>query len=145
MNRPDREWMKELERCAAGAPVKIHLNPPFPVLRALYGRASLFWNGTGAHRNPDAHPKDMEHFGAAIVEAMAAGCVPLAFAGGGPREIIADGKTGFLYRDWDELAKKTASAAASTRLRAMAKRARASAARFSEKRFRAELKRLLAS
>jgi len=45
----------------------------------------------------------MEHFGIAIVEAMRAGVVPLCYHLGGPREIVEHAKSGFLYRDVEEL------------------------------------------
>ncbi len=136
LNTPDRSWLKKLRAEADGAPVHFHVNPPSEVLRRLYVKASLFWNGT----------RHTEHFGAAIVEAMAAGCVPLAFDEGGPREIIQGGRSGWFYRSWEELAEKTARAARNEdSLVAMRPRARAAAARFSVERFRAELSRLLAS
>jgi glycosyltransferase involved in cell wall biosynthesis len=34
---------------------------------------------------------------------MSAGCVPVAFAAGGPKEIISHGNTGFLFNDVKEL------------------------------------------
>jgi glycosyltransferase involved in cell wall biosynthesis len=86
----------------------------------------------------------MEHFGLAIVEAMAAGCVPLAFRGGGPTEIIRHGETGFLYRGWDQLARLTVAAARDPRrLSAIGRRARISSARFGVAGFRKELRALL--
>jgi glycosyltransferase involved in cell wall biosynthesis len=144
-NSPDESWLGKMEAEAAGAPVHIHLNPSFESLKRLYGKASLFWSGTGAQASAETQPKLMEHFGIAIVEAMAAGCIPLAFDGGGPKEIIRDGKSGFLYRTWEELAQKTILAARqeSRRLEALRARARSSAARFSVERFREELKTLL--
>ncbi len=42
-----------------------------------------------------------EEFSMTIVEAMAAGCVPVAWDEGGPRETIVDGRTGFLVRPYD--------------------------------------------
>lgn len=42
-----------------------------------------------------------EHFGITIVEAMAAGCVPVVHDSGGPREIVAEG-VGYRWRDSSE-------------------------------------------
>ena len=47
------------------------------------------------------HLMQGEHFGITIVEAMSAGCVPIAHDSGGPREIV--GETGLLWRREDEL------------------------------------------
>jgi glycosyltransferase involved in cell wall biosynthesis len=39
--------------------------------------------------------------------AMAAGCIPLTFAGGGQKEIVIDKQTGFLWNTTEELMEKT--------------------------------------
>jgi alpha-1,2-mannosyltransferase len=44
------------------------------------------------------HCAENEQFGISIVEAMAAGCVPVVHDSGGPREIVTD-NTGFRWRD----------------------------------------------
>ena len=46
-----------------------------------------------------------EHFGITIVEAMAAGCVPIVHDSGGPREIVTD-EVGFKWRDIGEACKQ---------------------------------------
>jgi alpha-1,3/alpha-1,6-mannosyltransferase len=47
-----------------------------------------------------------EHFGIVPVEAMAAGCPPICADGGGQRETIVNGETGFLVNNVDELAER---------------------------------------
>ena len=49
------------------------------------------------------HPMPNEHFGIAIIEAMAAGCLPVVHASGGPLEIVDDGQYGLMYRDSREI------------------------------------------
>ena len=44
------------------------------------------------------HCAENEHFGITIVEAMAAGCVPIVHDSGGPREIVNE-DVGFRWRD----------------------------------------------
>jgi glycosyltransferase involved in cell wall biosynthesis len=44
------------------------------------------------------HCAENEHFGITIVEAMAAGCVPVVHDSGGPREIVTV-DVGFRWRD----------------------------------------------
>ena len=46
-----------------------------------------------------------EHFGIALVEAMAAGCVCFAYARGGHLEIIEHGVSGFLWKTERELSR----------------------------------------
>ena len=55
----------------------------------------------------DRQPERFEQFGMTVVEAMAAGAVPLVFGGGGPAEIVRDGVDGFLWRDATELKRRT--------------------------------------
>ena len=47
-----------------------------------------------------------EPFGRVVIEAMAAGCLMVASAAGGPVEIVDDGKDGFLYPSRDRAALK---------------------------------------
>ena len=56
-------------------------------------------------KNFDAelHPERFEHFGIAVVEAMAAGAVPVVFAAAGPAEIVRHGVDGFHWKTLDEL------------------------------------------
>jgi len=49
----------------------------------------------------------MEHFGISIVEAMASGAVVFAYKGGGPKETILHGKTGYLYSTRKQLIEYT--------------------------------------
>jgi glycosyltransferase involved in cell wall biosynthesis len=134
MDPADRRWAAKLAAAARGLPVRLHLNASCRELDRLYGRASLLWHGCGS-----------EHFGIVLVEAMARGCLPLAPAHGGPAEILRDGETGFLYRSWEDLARKTVAAvgAGAGALRRMRARAAARARRFGERDFRRELRILL--
>jgi glycosyltransferase involved in cell wall biosynthesis len=50
----------------------------------------------------------MEHFGIATVEAMLAGCVPLAPACGGQVEIVEHGLSGYLCRNTEDLVEYSA-------------------------------------
>jgi glycosyltransferase involved in cell wall biosynthesis len=49
------------------------------------------------------HPMKYEHFGISVVEAMAAGLIPVVHRSGGPwTDIVEFGKYGFGFRDEDE-------------------------------------------
>jgi glycosyltransferase involved in cell wall biosynthesis len=122
-------------------PVQLLLDAPEEAKRAALGRAAICWHATGALAPPWA-PERMEHFGIAVVEAMAAGAVPVCFDGGGPREIVEHGLSGFLYQDLEELARHTAGLLREEGLLAeMGARARARAARFGRDRFEADVRR----
>jgi glycosyltransferase involved in cell wall biosynthesis len=59
---------------------------PLRKVKDLLGRAMAY-----------VHCAENEHFGITIVEAMAAGCVPIVHDSGGPREIVT-GDVGFRWR-----------------------------------------------
>ncbi len=60
---------------------------PLRKVRDILGRAMAY-----------VHCAENEHFGITIVEAMAAGCVPIVHDSGGPREIVNE-DVGFRWRD----------------------------------------------
>src|SRR2546426_9894797 len=60
---------------------------PLRKAKDLLGRAMAY-----------VHCAENEHFGITIVEAMAAGCVPVVHDSGGPREIVTN-DVGFRWRD----------------------------------------------
>lgn len=129
-----RAWLNKLKSEASGVPINFETDAPLKRLRLLYGEAALLWHACKA-----------EHFGVAIVEAMAAGCVPLAPDAGGPRETIAQGKSGWRYSSLAELGRLTLSAIedrAPLARRALAARARSR--RYGMGSFKNRLRALLA-
>ena len=109
----DTEWegavpyVDELKRRAEGYPIDLRMDVPGPELRELFQTAAIFWHAKGYGVDPDVNPEHMEHFGIVVVEAMAAGCVPFVFAGGGQQEIVRHGIDGFHWGDPRELADRT--------------------------------------
>jgi glycosyltransferase involved in cell wall biosynthesis len=133
----DPAYYRQLEKDAAGSPVHFHPDCPHAALAALYGRAKIYWHATGFDEDQERYPERMEHFGMTTVEAMSAGCVPLAFNAGGQPEIISDGENGFIWDDIDELLRKTTALIDDeTRRGAIASQARGSAKRYDYERFR---------
>lgn len=94
-------WRRDL----GGQDIEIVANPSREELEVLYGRASLYWHGAGFGATSGSVGR--EHFGISVVEAMSAGAVPLAFQGGGVREIVTDGKDGLLWAGLDDLVEVT--------------------------------------
>jgi len=99
----NREEMEKLRERCSGLPIAFEVNVSGARKRELLSTASLYWHATGVGGSEPADAARMEHFGIAVVEAMGSGAIPLAFARGGPREIIAHARTGFLYRNLVEL------------------------------------------
>lgn len=137
-------YFHELELLTKGSPITLHPYVNSDVLGTLYAQAHIYWQGTGMDRNPAANPEAMEHFGISVVEAMGAGCVPMAFAFGGPAEIITDGKDGCLYRSVEDLIESTMALLGDRqRMTKMAASATAKAVDFSMDRFSASINGLI--
>jgi len=93
------------ETCVIGADVqqdrpkvsKIVANPTFREYTRLLSRSKVF-----------VHPKIGEHFGIAIVEAMASGCATVCHRSGGPLTdiILPDERYGLLFSTEEELVEK---------------------------------------
>lgn len=103
----NRDYALAVKRAARGLPVEVHVNAPGAVVERLLGEASLYWHGAGLGEDADRHPERFEHFGISVVEAMAAGAVPIVFAAAGPAEIVNDGEDGRHWTTLDELAELT--------------------------------------
>src|SRR5262249_24966698 len=73
---------------------------------ALQG-AKGFWHAVCYGVDEEGTPEELEHFGIATVEAMAAGCVPVVINRGGQREIVQHGENGFLCESPEEMAAYT--------------------------------------
>lgn len=100
-------YLDEVRRRSRGLPVRIELNPGYELLRELYASAKIYWHMAGLGVDASSDPYEMEHFGITPVEAMAGGAVPVLYNGGGMREIVQDGISGYLVSGTEELAART--------------------------------------
>lgn len=127
-----RDYTLGVRRAALGRPVDVHVNAPRQTVVEVLAGASIYWHGTGFGEDANRHPERFEHFGIAVVEAMAAGAVPVVFGEAGPAEIVRHGVDGFHWRTLDELAEHTHRLMVDSELRRrMATAAVARAAEFS--------------
>jgi glycosyltransferase involved in cell wall biosynthesis len=101
---PYLEKIQDHLRQSPAAEVELKVNIPASKLRAVYGRARIFWHSCGLGQTD---PAKVEHFGMTVAEAMQNGCVPVVFRGGGLTETIEDGTSGFLFSSEKELVEKT--------------------------------------
>lgn len=97
----------KLRKMARGYSIKIVENPNNQELWKLYNKAKIYWHASGFGENLKANPEKSEHFGISTVEAMGAGAVPVVINAGGQKEIVEDGKSGFLWDSIEDLIKKT--------------------------------------
>lgn len=100
----DKEYFDKLVDLSKGHPIQFAPNIPMEKLAMLYGSARVYWHAAGFGQT---QPERMEHFGISTIEAMAAGAVPIVFAGGGQTEIVDNGKDGYLWQTKEELIQRT--------------------------------------
>ena len=139
-----REYLRTVQREAAGYPVELHANASGAELDALYARASVYWHAAGLGEDQDADPDRMEHFGISTVEAMSAGAVPVVLGAGGLVETVRDGVDGLHVHDLDGFTRRTRELVADpARLAALSASAQQRARDFSLEAFDARLSALL--
>lgn len=127
-----RDYALAVRREAVGHAVSVHFNAPRSLVRDTLATAGIFWHGGGFGEDPDLHPERFEHFGIAVVEAMAAGAVPVVFGAAGPAEIVRHGVDGYHWHTLDELVSRTRELIADpARLAAMSASAQQRAGEFS--------------
>lgn len=103
----DRNYLDHLQEISQGYPIEICPNASGAELKDALETSSLLWHSMGYGVDAERDPKRMEHFGMVATEAMSAGCVPIAFNGGGLKETITHQESGYLWSSLDELAKAT--------------------------------------
>ena len=129
----DQKYFDELNKSVIDQSVIFKPNILFSQLQKLYSEAKIYWHGAGYG---EKSPENMEHFGITTVEAMAAGCVPVAYRGGGQKEIINNKVGGYLWDTTDELVKYTQELAGSTGLwERFSKQSKQDAVKYSETEF----------
>lgn len=135
--------LNNLHKLSEGYPVEIIENPSFNQLKELYGKAKIFWSASGYEIDEDKNPEQVEHFGITVVEAMAAGCVPVIINKGGHREIVEDSLDGILWDEVDQLAASTKSLIKDEdKIIAISSNAKKKAQKFSQKKFEGEIIKL---
>ena len=138
---PSRDYALAVRREAQGHAVGVHFNAPRSLVRDTLAAASIYWHGTGYGEDANKHPDRFEHFGIAVVEAMAAGAVPIVFGAAGPAEIVRHGVDGFHWHTTAELVQFTRQLIADRDLReTMAENAQQRAHHFSDEVFAAALR-----
>jgi GT2 family glycosyltransferase len=79
---------------SSSAPIEVKVDAPTSEIKALYAAAEIFWHACGLD---ETRPNLVEHFGMTTVEAMQNYAAPVVINGGGQREIVEHGRSGFLF------------------------------------------------
>ncbi len=82
------KFIRIIKEKAQGYKIFFHFSLPFGELRKIVSEAKIYWHATGYGLNENKFPIQFEHFGISVVEAMAAGAVPIVLNGGGLPEIV---------------------------------------------------------
>jgi O-antigen biosynthesis protein len=99
---PGNNYLETLEEAISSAPYPVEIIPNAAVgeIKEYYRRAAIFWHACGLD---ETRPERVEHFGMTTVEAMQNCCVPIVIDGGGQREIVQHGESGFRFSTLEEL------------------------------------------
>jgi len=100
----DRDYFNELKTLARENPnIVFYENVTNDKLLGYYQKAEYYWHAAGYEVDIEKNPECVEHFGITPLEAMAHQCLVFCYNAGGPKEIIENGTTGFLWNSIDEL------------------------------------------
>jgi glycosyltransferase involved in cell wall biosynthesis len=103
-NNPYLNRIRDFLESGQNSNIELKVNISIDELKSLYKKAKIFWHFCGLNQTD---PSMIEHFGMSIVEAMQNWCVPIVFNGGGQREIVEDGISGYRFSTIGELKEKT--------------------------------------
>jgi GT2 family glycosyltransferase len=142
----DADYLSRVNAACEGLDVILSTNASFEDLRRLYAQASIYVHASGYGREAETQPELFEHFGIAVAQALASGCVPLVFDAAGPKEIVEAAGVGMTWRTLDELSEamcRCASAlSSSARSADMSEKAFAAASVYSARRTTDRIRRL---
>lgn len=99
-----KDYLDMLIEKAKDFPIYFHINKNKNEILRLLGSAKIYWHARGYG---ETEPNEYENFGLTTVEAMAAGCVPIAINLGAQPEIVEHNKNGFLWNKPEELVNYT--------------------------------------
>jgi GT2 family glycosyltransferase/glycosyltransferase involved in cell wall biosynthesis len=97
-----RERFRELQDMAVGLDCSFHPNISRDDLAQLYRGSAILIHAAGMGVDELEFPEQLEHFGITPVEAASFGCIPVVFAGGGPKDVVAQLGCDTAFRSVDE-------------------------------------------
>jgi len=110
LKQEDNIYFSKLQSTIKNSPdITLKTNLSYKELLELYRKSLIYIHMAGYGVDENKNPEQVEHLGIAPLEAMASGCLTFCFNAGGPKEIITEGKNGFLFNTQEELVKKMSS------------------------------------
>ncbi len=144
VKKEDEGKFSQLREIAHGYPIEFLVNKSNDELWNTYNKAKIYWHASGFGEDLQKHPEFAEHFGISTVEAMGAGAIPVVINQGGQKEIVTEGRNGFLWNTITELQVKTKKLINNEKfLNDMADEARIRAKDFSKEKFCQKIKQLV--
>lgn len=139
----DRPYLDRVRAESDGLPIRFHVDADGQSLAELFGRASIYWHGTGLGE-PRGAPERHEHFGIAVVEAMSAGAVPVVYSVGGPASTVRPHVDGLHFASTTDLVAETRRLITDDELRLrLARSAAVRAGEFSHDEMKRRLRRVI--
>lgn len=142
----DTQYLSKVMAASQGLNVTIVTEASFETLLEFYRQASVYVHASGYGRDPKTQPELVEHFGIAVTQALASGCIPLVYDAGGPKEIVTAAGVGTTWRTLDELVdafREATSLFATPEGEAMSAKAIEAAHSYSTKRLGAQVNKLV--
>jgi len=100
----DQEYFENIQDLAnENKNIELKPNAKYKEILTLYKKASFYWHMAGYEVDETTHPEQVEHLGITPLEAMASGCIVLAYQAGGLRELIKPQQNGFMFTSQEEL------------------------------------------
>lgn len=103
----DEDFIQKLKNKIKKYPISLLTNISYDELSDYYQKAKIYWHATGFGEDLYKYPERAEHFGISTIEAMGVGVVPVVINAGGQKEIVQDGKNGYLWDSLEGLMTKT--------------------------------------
>lgn len=104
----NQAFFDKVRSLAKGLPIEFVSNCNRPKLIQYLASSKIFWSATGYDNHELLHPDKVEHFGKALVEAMASQVVPVVTAKGGHKEIMINKLERLTWESIDECVEITA-------------------------------------
>lgn len=131
----EETYYEELLKMSEGYPIYFYKNTSNDIITKLYADAMFYWHACGVGINTSENPGGVEHYGIAVADALAAGCIPIVYGEGGPAEIVEEGYNGYIWYSVDSLILKTKELICSDKLVEISERAYRSSVKYGQNTF----------